>query len=144
MNKAQLIDSIAAETGMSKKDTEAFIDSFVSTVKNSVQRGDDVQLVGFGAFKRVAKSARKCRNPLTGDIIKVPAKKVVKFYPGKAFADQVNSKTTAKKPAAKKTTSKKPATTTKKTASSKKPTSKKTVAKTSAKKPAKKATTKKK
>ena len=51
----------------------------------------------FGAFKKVSKAARKCGPPKTGETIKVPARKAVKFYPGKAFTEQVNTKAKAKK-----------------------------------------------
>lgn len=97
MNRAQIVDAISNETGVTKKDVEMVVTSFSSTVKDSVQRGDDIQLIGFGAFKKVSKAARKCRNPKTGETIKVPARKAAKFYPGKAFTEQVNTKAKAKK-----------------------------------------------
>lgn len=144
MNKVQLVDAIAAKTGLSKKDAAAAVDAFTSTVKDSVKRGDTVQLIGFGSFKRVTRKARKCINPKTGETIKVPAKKVAKFTVGTAFTEQLNSKTTStKKAPAKKPTTKSTA----KKSTTKKPTaSKKTVAKkTTAKKPTtKKVATKKK
>lgn len=130
MNRVQLIDAIAAQTNLSKKDVSAVVESLLTNIKDSVQRGDTVQLVGFGSFKQLSKPARKCRNPLTGETIKVPAKKVAKFSVGKAFAEQVNTKPKAKAPA-KKSTAKTPA--------KKAPVAKKTVTK----KPAAKKTKKK-
>ena len=75
MNRAQIVDAISNETGVTKKDVEMVVTSFSSTVKDSVQRGDDIQLIGFGAFKKVSKAARKCRHPKTGETIKVPVRK---------------------------------------------------------------------
>lgn len=132
MNKTDLIAGVVKDTGLSKKDAEAALISIVNNIENSVKKGDTVQLIGFGSFKRVSRSARKGINPATGEIIKIPAKKVVKFSVGKAFADKVNAKTSTKKPAAKK-----PATKT----TAKKSTVKKAPAKKTA---AKKSTTKKK
>ncbi len=106
MNKTDLIAGVVKDTGLSKKDAEAALISIVNNIENSVKKGDTVQLIGFGSFKRVSRSARKGVNPVTGETIKIPAKKVVKFSVGKAFADKVNAKTSTKKPATK-TTAKK-------------------------------------
>lgn len=106
MNKTDLIAGVVKDTGLSKKDAEAALISIINNIENSVKKGDTVQLIGFGSFKRVSRSARKGVNPVTGETIKIPAKKVVKFSVGKAFADKVNAKTSTKKPATK-TTAKK-------------------------------------
>ena len=63
MNKAELINAIADETGLSKKDTEATINSFVNVVSNALENKDKVQLIGFGTFETRERAARTGRNP---------------------------------------------------------------------------------
>ncbi len=89
MNKAELVDKIAADCGVTKKLAEEFIDSFVKEVKRALKKGDEVRLVGFGTFKVVKRKARKGVNPRTGATIKIPAKKVPKFVPGKELKKSV-------------------------------------------------------
>ncbi|MCQ2610319.1 MAG: HU family DNA-binding protein [Treponema sp.] len=91
MNKAELVDAIAKDTGLSKKDTEAFVKSFVGTVSKTLAKGkEEVQIIGFGTFAVGKRAARKGRNPLTGEEIKIKASKTPKFKPGKALKDLVN------------------------------------------------------
>lgn len=85
MNKAQLIEKIAAETKVSKAQAEAIFDSAVENIKKSVKKGDDVKLVGFGTFTKAKRKARMGRNPQTGKAIKIPAANVPKFRPGAEF-----------------------------------------------------------
>lgn len=92
MNKSELIASIAAKEGYTKTAVANVIDAFLEETKLSVQKGDPVQLIGFGTFKQIAKPAKTGRNPRTGETIKIAAKKVVKFVPGKAFKEQINKK----------------------------------------------------
>ncbi len=82
MNKAELIDAIAAESGLTKVDSRKALDAFIAATTDAVKKGDKVTLVGFGTFSVVSKQARKGRNPRTGAEIKIPAKKVVKFKAG--------------------------------------------------------------
>jgi DNA-binding protein HU-beta len=89
MNKKELINQIAEQTGQSKSDTEKFINAFVDAVKDALKKGDSIALVNFGTFEVVEKSARTSRNPRTGEPIQIPAKKVPRFRPGKGLKDSV-------------------------------------------------------
>jgi len=82
MNKTELVDAIAKETGLSKKDSEKAVKAFTETV----------QLVGFGTFETAKRAARTGKNPQTGAAIKIPAATVPKFKAGKALKDAVNGK----------------------------------------------------
>ena len=82
MNKAQLIDAIAAEAGLTKADAKRALDAFVKTTTSALKKGDRVALVGFGSFAVSKRNARTGRNPQTGKPITIAAKKVVKFKAG--------------------------------------------------------------
>ncbi len=90
MNKTELVEAIAKQTGLSKKDSDAAVKAFVDTVTKSLKKGDPVQLVGFGTFSVVKRAARNGKNPQTGEKIKIKACKAPKFKPGKALKDVVN------------------------------------------------------
>ncbi len=90
MNKAQLIDAIAAEAKITKADAKKALDAFVKTTGNALKKGGRVSLVGFGSFPVIKRSARTGRNPQTGKPINIPAKKVVKFKPGSDLNSKVN------------------------------------------------------
>ena len=92
MNKSELVDAIAEETKLSKKDTEAFVKSFVDVVSKELKKKGKVQLVGFGTFETAKRAARTGKNPQTGAAIKIPAATVPKFKAGKALKDAVNGK----------------------------------------------------
>ena len=92
MNKSDLIAAMAAKTGETKKSAEASLDSFISTVTESLKKGEKVQLVGFGSFEVRKRAARKGRNPQTKEEIKIPASKAPVFKAGKALKDLVNKK----------------------------------------------------
>ena len=92
MNKTELVDAIAADTGLSKKDTEAAEKSFIETVTKQLTKGESVQLIGFGTFEVGKRAARTGRNPQTGEEIKIAAAKTPKFKAGKALKDAVNKK----------------------------------------------------
>ena len=83
MNKVELVDAIAKDTGLSKKDSEAAVKSFVENVSKALSKGDSVQLIGFGTFDVGKRAARTGRNPKTGEEIKIAACKNVKFKVGK-------------------------------------------------------------
>ena len=89
MNKAELIESVAAEAKISKADAKRAIDSFVSSTHKALKKGDRVALVGFGTFSVTQRKARKGRNPQTGKEIKIAAKKVVKFKAGAELAKKL-------------------------------------------------------
>ena len=82
MNKAQLIDAIAADAGLTKADAKRALDAFVNTTTGALKKGDRVALVGFGSFSVSKRNARTGRNPQTGKPITIAAKKVVKFKAG--------------------------------------------------------------
>lgn len=90
MNKQELINAIADETGLSKKDTEATINSFVNVISNTLADKDKVQLIGFGTFETRERAARTGRNPQTGEELKIAASVVPAFKAGKALKDKVN------------------------------------------------------
>lgn len=90
MNKAELIEKIAAATEMTKADAERMLDATVDTIRKSVKKGDDVKIVGFGTFTKAKRKARKGRNPQTGQEIKIPASWSPKFRPGTEFKALLN------------------------------------------------------
>ena len=90
MNKADLISAIANETGLSKKDTEATVNSFVNVVSGALENKDSVQLIGFGTFETRERAARTGRNPQTGEELQIAASTVPAFKPGKALKEKVN------------------------------------------------------
>src|SRR6201996_5432141 len=92
MNKQELIDAVAGQTGASKAQTGETLDTLLEVIKKAVSKGDAVQLIGFGSFGSGKRAARTGRNPKTGETIKIPAAKTVKFTAGKAFKDAVNKR----------------------------------------------------
>ena len=90
MNKAELIEAVAKESGLSKADAKRALEAFVSTTTNALKTGDKVALVGFGSFSTSQRSERKGRNPQTGAEITIAAKKVVKFKAGAELAGSLN------------------------------------------------------
>jgi DNA-binding protein HU-beta len=86
MNKAELVDAIAKEAGVTKVDSKKALDAFTKTVAKSLKKGDKVALVGFGTFSVSSRKARTGRNPRTGEEIKIKAKKVAKFKPSSELA----------------------------------------------------------
>ena len=89
MNKAELIDAMAGETGLTKADAKRALEAFVNNTAKALKGGDRVALVGFGSFGVSKRAARKGRNPQTGAEIKIAAKKVVKFKPGNELSNMV-------------------------------------------------------
>ena len=90
MNKVELVDTMAKDTGLSKKDTEKALNSFMATVSNALSKKDKVQLVGFGTFETRKRTARNGRNPQTGKELKIAAATVPAFKAGKALKEKVN------------------------------------------------------
>jgi DNA-binding protein HU-beta len=90
MNKGDLISKIADSAGVTKKQASDALDAVLDSIEGALKKGDKVTLIGFGTFSVSKRDAREGRNPQTGKTIKIPAKKVVKFKPGKALADSVN------------------------------------------------------
>lgn len=90
MNKAELIDAIAANAKMSKSDSNRALDSAIAAITKALKKGDKVSLVGFGTFSVTKRAARAGRNPQTGKAIQIKAKKVAKFKAGSDLAAAVN------------------------------------------------------
>jgi DNA-binding protein HU-beta len=89
MNKAELIAKISEDADLTKTQVNIVLDSFVDTVTKTLKSGDKVTLVGFGTFSVSKRLARNGRNPQTGEIIKIKAKKVAKFKAGKELAARI-------------------------------------------------------
>ncbi|MBP0971514.1 MAG: HU family DNA-binding protein [Oscillospiraceae bacterium] len=92
MNKAELIEAIATETGIAKKDVDAALKSFVNVVSGTLQKKEKVQLIGFGTFETAERAARTGRNPANGEPLKIAASTLVKFKAGAALKEKVNTK----------------------------------------------------
>ena len=89
MNKAELITKIADDAGVNKTQANAAVDSFIEAVTKTLKSGGKVTLVGFGTFSVSKRSARNGRNPQTGAVIKIKAKKVAKFKAGKELSGKI-------------------------------------------------------
>ena len=90
MNKGDLVAAVAGDAGVSKSQAQAAVDSVFSNIEGTLADGGRVALVGFGTFSVSRRSARQGRNPRTGDAIRIPARKVARFTPGKALKDAIN------------------------------------------------------
>ena len=90
MNKAELINAVAASADVSKKDAEAVVSAMLETITGALKEGDKVQLVGFGSFEVKKRAARTGRNPKTKEPIEIPASVVPVFKAGKALKDAVS------------------------------------------------------
>lgn len=90
MNKAELVEAMASEAGLSKADAKKALDAFTSATTKALKKGDRISLIGFGSFSISKRSARMGRNPQTGKEIKIAAKNVVKFKAGADLSKSVN------------------------------------------------------
>lgn len=100
MNKAELTEKVREATGLSKAQAESVVDETLGAVVGTIKAGERVSLFGFGTFTPSARAARIGRNPRTGEAVKIPATKGVRFAPASAFKAALNPP----KPAAKKAT----------------------------------------
>ena len=91
MNKTDLISSIAAKSGLSKKNSESALNAFIATVEETLKAEEKVVLVGFGTFEVRERAERKGRNPQTREEIVIPASKAPVFKAGKGLKDIVNN-----------------------------------------------------
>ncbi len=89
MNKSELVDAVAAKTGLTKIQSSEAIDAVVGAVQETLKGGGQVTLVGFGVFLTGDRAARTGRNPRTGEEIQIPAARLPKFKPGKGLRDAV-------------------------------------------------------
>jgi len=93
MNKAELIEAIAKRvSGVSRKSAGDMVDAFIETSQGALKKGESVALIGFGTFTTRKRAARIGRNPRTGEAIKIPASKAVKFSAGAGLKKAVNKK----------------------------------------------------
>ena len=90
MNKADLIENVAKDCNMTKALAGQVLNSILNTITDAVAAGNKVSLIGFGSFSVAERAAREGRNPQTGKIIQIPAKKVVKFKAGTKLIDATN------------------------------------------------------
>ncbi len=90
MNKTELIERIANDADISKAAAGKALDATVAVIRKTLKQGNTVQLVGFGTFSVTKRAARNGRNPRTGETLKIAARKVPKFTPGKALKDALN------------------------------------------------------
>jgi DNA-binding protein HU-beta len=89
LTKTELIDKVAQETELTKKDSDQAIDAFIDAISEALAKGDKVTLVGFGSFEVRKRAARQGRNPQTGKAIDIPAREVPVFTAGKNLKDAV-------------------------------------------------------
>jgi DNA-binding protein HU-beta len=89
MTKVELVTEIASEGGITKAQAEKAVDEFIAAVSGALAAGDKITLVGFGTFSVGERAEREGRNPRTGEKIKIPASKVVKFKAGKTLSEKV-------------------------------------------------------
>ena len=136
MNRSELVQHVAEQTGLNRTTADQAVDAFVEAVMTATKKGEKVQLFGFGTFTPTARAARMGRNPQTGDPVKIAASKGVRFAPASVFKTALNSKGGAAKATAKKASGAKKAGTARKAAS--KSTAKKSTSPRAAKKTARK------
>lgn len=91
MNRTELVAAMAEKSQLSKKDAESALKAFIDVVSEEMQKGEKVQLVGFGTFEVSERAAREGRNPKTGETMTISASKSPKFKAGKALKDLVNA-----------------------------------------------------
>ena len=89
MNKAELIEEVASQTGLAKRTSDKAVDAVVSAISDCLAKREKVTLVGFGTFGVRQRKARTGRNPQTGAALQIPAKRVAKFVAGKTLKEKV-------------------------------------------------------
>jgi len=94
VNKAELVDAIAQDTGLTKRDAQAALNSFIGVVQKQLKKGEDVAITGFGKFSVAKRSARTGRNPQTGEKLKIKASKAPRFSAGASLKAAVNTSRT--------------------------------------------------
>ncbi len=90
MNKGDLINKVADSANLTKAQAGDALNAVLNAIAGAMKAGDKVTLIGFGTFSVSERPAREARNPQTGKTVKVAAKRVPKFKPGKELADSVN------------------------------------------------------
>lgn len=92
MNKSELVDAIAADSGLSKADASRAVESYVVVVNKALKKGDEIAITGFGKFSVVKRAARVGVNPRTGEKVKIKASKAPKFTAGAGLKHSVSPK----------------------------------------------------
>ncbi len=93
MTRSAFIEKVSEKVeGLTKKQTEIVIETVFDSIKEALQKGEKIEIRGFGAFKVKSRNPRKARNPKTGESVEVPAKKVLHFKVGKELRELLNSK----------------------------------------------------
>jgi DNA-binding protein HU-beta len=92
MNKSQLIEAVASDSGLSKADSSRAIESLLDTVTKTLKKGDEVSITGFGKFSVIKRAARKGVNPRTGERVQIKASKAPKFSAGATLKQAVSPK----------------------------------------------------
>ena len=90
MNKSELVEAVAANTGASRADAQKNVDAVLDTITKTLKKGDRVAITGFGSFEVRKRAARTARNPQTGEAIKIKAGKVPAFKAGQGLKDAVS------------------------------------------------------
>ena len=90
MNRNELVDAVANESGLRKSDASKAVEAVFTTIEGALKKGEEVRLVGFGTFSVASRAASEGRNPRTGEKIKIAASKQPKFKPGKQLRDSLN------------------------------------------------------
>ncbi|HUF04526.1 MAG TPA: HU family DNA-binding protein [Aridibacter sp.] len=90
MTKADLVEIVANEADMTKKDVEQLVEIIFESIVSTLNKGEKIELRGFGSFRVRERNARKGRNPKTGEPVEIPAKRVAYFKPGKDLKDIIN------------------------------------------------------
>lgn len=90
MNKAELVEAVAAKAKISKAEAEGALNAVICSIEGALKKGEDVRLTGFGNFVRKNRKARMGRSPKTGKSIKIPASKTVAFKVSKALKEKLN------------------------------------------------------
>jgi integration host factor subunit beta len=91
MTKADLVESVAKEAEMTKKDAEQLVEIIFDSIVSTLNKGEKIELRGFGSFRVRHRNARKGRNPKTGEAVSIPAKRVAYFKPGKDLKELINT-----------------------------------------------------
>ncbi len=89
MNKSELIEKVAQESGLTKKDTEKAVNNVFEVISEELAKGEKVQLIGFGTFETRERAAREGRNPSTGEVIQIEATRIPAFKAGKSLKEKV-------------------------------------------------------
>ena len=90
MTKADLVERVAEEAEMTKKDAEQLVEIIFESIVSTLNKGEKIELRGFGSFRVRHREARKGRNPKTGASVNIPAKRVAYFKPGKELKEVIN------------------------------------------------------